>query len=261
MKALFIKINKLLNFANVKIRKVLTKTDIKRINSLKRKSKRKENGLFVVEGVKIVQELMNSDFKIQQVYALRSEFENFPDAIAISDKELERITHLSSANKVLALVEIPKMTSQESTNETILVIDGVNDPGNLGTIIRTADWFGITRIVCSENSVDCFNSKVIMSTMGSIFRINISYEDLPTYLAETKLPIYGALLTGESIYKTTFASPSIILMGSESHGISQELIPLITNPVTIPGAGNTESLNLGVSTAIFCSEYFKQQLK
>ena len=251
----------MLNFANVKIRKVLTKSDIKRINSLKRKSKRKENGLFVVEGVKIVRELIDSDFNIQQIFALKSELENFPDAVSVSEKDLERITHLSSANKVLALVEIPEMTKVDSTKETILVIDGVNDPGNLGTIIRTADWFGITKIVCSENSVDCFNSKVIMSTMGSIFRINISYENLPTYLAETNLPIYGALLEGESIYKTEFSSPSIILMGSESHGISQELIPLITNPVTIPGAGNTESLNLGVSTAIFCSEYFKQQLK
>ena len=250
----------MLNFVNVKIRKVLTKSDIKRINSLKRKSKRKENGLFVVEGVKIVQELMNSDFKVQQVYALKSELEHFPNAVPVSEKDLERMTHLSTANKVLALVEIPEMNSPGSNQETILVIDGVNDPGNLGTIIRTADWFGITQIICSENSVDCFNSKVIMSTMGSIFRINISYQDLPTYLAETSLPIYGALLEGESIYKTEFTSPSIILMGSESHGISQELIPLITNPVTIPGAGNTESLNLGVSTAIFCSEYFKQQL-
>lgn len=260
MTALFIKINKMLNLANVKIRKVLTKSDIKRINSLNRKSKRKETGLFVAEGVKIVRELMDSEFKIQQIFALQSELEHFPTAIPVSEKDLERITHLSSANKVLAVVEIPQMKTNHSGQETVLVIDGVNDPGNLGTIIRTADWFGITQIVCSENSVDCFNSKVIMSTMGSIFRVAISYEHLPTYLAKTTLPIYGALLQGESIYKTTFSTPSIILMGSESHGISNELIPLITNPVTIPGAGNTESLNLGVSTAIFCSEYYRQRI-
>jgi TrmH family RNA methyltransferase len=251
----------MVNFAVVKIRKVLTKSDIKRINSLKRKSKRNEYGLFVAEGVKIVQELMNSNFKIQQIFALQSELDQFKNAISVSEKDLGRITHLSSPNKVLALVEIPKMDKLESSNETILVIDGVNDPGNLGTIIRTADWFGIKQIICSENSVDCFNSKVIMSTMGSIFRVNISYQHLPSYLAKADLPIYGALLEGKSIYQTEFSSPSIILMGSESHGISEELIPLINHPVTIPGAGNTESLNLGISTAIFCSEYYRQKSK
>lgn len=237
---------------------MLTKSDIKRINSLKRKSKRKESGVFVVEGIKIVQELLNSNFKIEKIYALSSILDQFSDAILISEKELSRITHLTSSNSVLALVEIPKMEIPKNNSETILVIDGVNDPGNLGTIIRTADWFGIKHIVCSENSVDCFNSKVIMSTMGSIFRTNIVYEDLNIYLKETTLPIYGALLEGESIYKTEFKNPSIILMGSESHGIAKELLPLVTDPVTIPGAGNTESLNLGISTAIFCSEYFRQ---
>lgn len=238
---------------------MLTKTDIKRINSLKRKSKRKENGLFVVEGVKIVQELLSSTFTIHKIYCTASVAHQFKQAIIVSEKELERITHLSSPNKVLALVKIPQDNSNnEKLNQTTLVIDGVNDPGNLGTIIRTADWFGITTIICSENSVDCFNSKVIMSTMGSIFRVKISYQNLNDYLTKTSLPIYGALLEGSSIYQTKFNNPSIILMGSESHGISKELLPFITTAVTIPGAGNAESLNLGVSTAIFCSEYFRQ---
>lgn len=246
------------NFAIVKIRKVLTKLDIKRINSLKRKSKRKENGLFVVEGVKIVRELIDSDYQIEQIFTLKEELENFPQAIEISAKELERITHLSSPNKVLALVKIPELSLSINQSETILVVDGVNDPGNLGTIIRTADWYGINQIICSLNSVDCYNSKVIMSTMGSIFRTQITYTNLSTFLATTQLPIYGALLEGESIYKTVFSNPSIIVMGSESHGISQELLPLITYPVTIPGAGKTESLNLGVSTGVFCNEYYRQ---
>ena len=250
----------MLNFVGVKIRKVLTKSDIKQINSLKRKSKRKEYGLFVVEGVKIVKELINSDFKIQKIYALSSEVDFFEGSINISEKDLGRITHLSTPNKVLAVVEIPQINYTNSFNETVLVIDGVNDPGNLGTIIRTADWFGIKQIICSENSVDCFNSKVIMSTMGSIFRVNISYINLTKYLSETDLPVYGALLEGESIYKTNFTTPCIILMGSESHGISEGLMSFITNSVTIPGSGSTESLNLGVSTAIFCSEYFRQKL-
>lgn len=246
------------NFATVKIRKVLTKSDIKRINSLKRKSKRKENGLFVVEGVKIVRELIESDYQIEQLFALKEELENFPQAIEVSSKELERITHLSSPNKVLAVVKIPAESLSIDQSKTILVVDGVNDPGNLGTIIRTADWFGINQIVCSQNSVDCFNSKVIMSTMGSIFRTQITYTDLSSFLATAQLPIYGALLEGKSIYQTEFKNPSIIVMGSESHGISKELLPLITHPVTIPGAGQTESLNLGVSTGIFCNEYYRQ---
>lgn len=246
------------NFATVKIRKVLTKSDIKRINSLKRKSKRKENGLFVVEGVKIVRELIESDYQIEQLFALKEELENFPQAIEVSPKELERITHLSSPNKVLAVVKIPAESLSIDQSKTILVVDGVNDPGNLGTIIRTADWFGINQIVCSQNSVDCFNSKVIMSTMGSIFRTQITYTDLSSFLATAQLPIYGALLEGKSIYQTEFKDPSIIVMGSESHGISKELLPLITHPVTIPGAGQTESLNLGVSTGIFCNEYYRQ---
>lgn len=237
---------------------MLTKSDIKRINSLKRKSKRKENGVFVAEGVKIVQELLNSKFKVEKIYCLSSVADQFLDAITISEKELSRMTHLTSSNSVLAVVEIPEMNVSKNEATTTLVIDGVNDPGNLGTIIRTADWFGIRNIVCSENSVDCFNSKVIMSTMGSIFRVNIVYKDLTVFLAESKLPIYGALLEGESIYKTEFKNPSIILMGSESHGISKNLLPLVTTAVTIPGAGNTESLNLGISTALFCSAYFSQ---
>ncbi len=249
----------MLNFATVKIRKVLTKSDIKRINSLKRKSKRKENGLFVVEGIKIVEELLVSNYRIETIYALKEIVDSFPNAIEISEKELERITHLSSPNKVLALVEIPQEKSIVDTSETILVIDGVNDPGNLGTIIRTADWFGISQIVCSTNSVDCYNSKVIMSTMGSIFRAQINYIDLPMFFKKNKLPVYGALLEGESIYQTEFANPSVILMGSESHGISDEIKPYISHPVTIPGAGKTESLNLAVSTGIFCNEYYRQR--
>lgn len=248
------------NFVSVKIRKVITKSDIKLINSLKRKSKRKEHGLFVAEGVKVVNELIDSDFNIRKIFTIKSELDNFPSAIPVSEKDLERITHLSSSSKVLALVEIPKINSLPKVNQTTLLIDGVNDPGNLGTIIRTADWFGIKQIVCSENSVDCFNSKVIMSTMGSIFRVDISYQNLSSYLENSKLPVYGALLEGKSIYKTQFLNSCNILMGSESHGISEELKPFITIPVTIPGIGTAESLNLGVSTAIFCSEYFRQQL-
>ena len=141
-----------------------------------------------------------------------------------------------------------------------MIIDGVNDPGNLGTIIRTADWFGIENVICSENSVDCYNSKVVMSSMGSLFRTNVFYLALSDFLSQIDIPTYGALLEGKSIYETTFESPCAIIMGSESHGISSELIPFIKNKITIPGAHRAESLNLGVSTGIFCSEYFRSTL-
>lgn len=236
---------------------MITKSDIKLINSLKRKSKRIEFNLFVVEGIKNVQELLNSNFKIFKLFTLEEEKSNFPNSIVVSEKELSRISHLKSPNKVLALVKIPNSKTGIIKYKTTLVIDTVKDPGNLGTIIRTADWFGISQIVCSKESVDCFNSKVIMATMGSIFRVNIEYKDLKLFLAETKLPVYGALLKGNSIYKTKFTSPCIFLMGNESKGISKQLIPYIDFATTIPREGNAESLNLGISTAIFCYEYVK----
>ncbi len=249
----------MLNFG-VKITKVLTKSDIKLINSLKRKSKRRENGLFVVEGIKNVRELLQSNYKVRKIFSLEETSLQFDKSTPVTEKELQKITHLSTPNQVLALAEIPSLPQEITFDKTILAIDGVNDPGNLGTIIRTADWFGIDTVICSENSVDCYNSKVVMSTMGSLFRVNVFYRPLSKLLQNTSLPVYGALLEGTSIYSTTFNTPCIILMGSESHGISKELIPLITHKTTIPGAKRAESLNLGVSTGIFCSTYYKSTL-
>ena len=235
---------------------MINNREIKLINSLKRKKNRIEEGLFVVEGEKNVEELLQSSFQILDIYATNN-WSNEWEHHIISEKELGRISSLSTPNKVIALVKIPKQ-APINTSITSLVIDGVNDPGNLGTIIRTANWFGIKQIICSGNSVDKFTPKVIMASMGSIFKTNVFYTDLKNYLEESKLPIYGALLEGDSIFDTSFNNPSILLLGSESHGISAELVPLITNKTTIPGGENTESLNLGVSTAIYCSEYFKQ---
>jgi TrmH family RNA methyltransferase len=235
---------------------VINNREIKLINSLKRKKNRIEEGLFVVEGEKNVEELLHSNFQILEIYATNnwnSEVEHHK----ISEKDLGRVSSLSTPNKVIALVKIPKQESI-NTNITSIVIDGVNDPGNLGTIIRTANWFGINQVICSNNSVDKFNPKAIMASMGSIFKTDVFYTDLKNYLKESKLPIYGALLEGDSIYDTSFNDPSILLLGSESHGISIDLIPSITHKTTIPGNESTESLNLGVSAAIYCSEYFKQ---
>lgn len=235
---------------------MINNREIKLINSLKRKKNRIEEGLFVVEGEKNVEELLHSNFQTIRIYAT-NDWSNQIEHIKVSVKELDRISSLSTPNRVLALVKIPK---QESINTSItsLVIDGVNDPGNLGTIIRTANWFGISQVICSNDSVDKFNPKVIMSSMGSIFKTNVLYTDLHKFLTDSNLPIYGALLEGEPLYNVKLNNPCSLLLGSESHGISKELIPLITNKTTIPGGENTESLNLGVSAAIYCSEYFNQ---
>ncbi len=234
---------------------VITKNEIKLINSLSRKKNRKELGLFVVEGEKIVEELLNSNLEIEKIFATE-DWNNSADHEKVSPKELERISHLKSANKVLALVKTPETLNWNK--KTSLVIDGVNDPGNLGTIIRTADWFGIDQVICSENSVDCYNPKTVMSSMGSIFRVKVIYRDLQEFIKNSNLPVYGALLNGKSIYQTDFEKDVLILMGSESHGISENLIPLVNYNTTIPGSGRAESLNLGTSTAIFCSAYFSQ---
>ena len=235
---------------------MINNREIKLINSLKRKKNRIEEGLFVVEGEKNAEELLHSNFQTIRIYATK-DWSNEVEHIKISVKELDRISSLSTPNRVLALVKVPE---QELINTSItsLVIDGVNDPGNLGTIIRTANWFGIKQVICSSNSVDKFNPKVIMASMGAIFKTNVLYTDLHQFLSDSKLPIYGALLEGESLYNVKLNNPCSLLLGSESHGISKELIPLITNKTTIPGGENTESLNLGVSAAIYCSEYFKQ---
>jgi TrmH family RNA methyltransferase len=235
---------------------VITNQEIKLIQSLDKKSERINSGFFVVEGVKNIEELLQSSFKIHKIYGLGDFFSLESQFIKISEKELSRISHLKTPNQALALVKTPTMGQPNLAISTI-VLDGVNDPGNLGTIIRTADWFGIKQIVCSSNSVDVFSPKVVMSTMGSLFRVSIFYVDLIGFIKKSKLKSYAAVLKGEDCTKTNFDEQSIIVMGSESHGISMELIDVCSNKITIPGSGTTESLNLGVATGIVCYEYFK----
>lgn len=235
---------------------MLTKTKINIIKSLNRSLKRNEHGLFVVEGLKNVNELIRSEITIEEIFALEGT-ELKHEFSPISKKDLDRISFLKQPNQVLALAKIP-VTTKIDLDKTMLIIDDVKDPGNLGTIIRTADWFGINQIVCSTESVDLYNPKVVMSTMGSIFRVNVSYKNLEDFLPKLTIPIYGALLDGYNIYDTKFEKESALFLGSESHGISKKLIPLVTHKTTIPGSGNAESLNLGIATGIFCSSYFSQ---
>jgi TrmH family RNA methyltransferase len=233
---------------------MITHNQIKLIKSLNEKKNREEQQLFVVEGKKMVDELIQSDFDIEQIYHTQEYDINHPKAIKIAKKDLERISFLSSNCDVLALVKAKTKSSKIVENTIVLALDSINDPGNLGTILRTADWFGVKQIICSKNTVDVYNPKVIQASMGSIFRVDIAYVDLETALKNYKGNIYGAYLDGKNIYKESLNS-GVLLIGSESHGISKSLEKYVTNKVTIPKYGKAESLNAAIATAIVLSEF------
>ena len=235
----------------------------KYVNSLKQKKFRTEHSSFIVEGIKMVEELLQSDYDVEVVYATINWMGNNPttDCIEVSEKELASISSLKTSNEVLAVVKQQQKQLMGITSELIIALEKIQDPGNLGTIIRTADWFGVSNIICSDDSVDVYNPKVLQATMGSFFRVNIVYMNLPKFFTENKnLTVYGALLEGENVYQKELNSKgSVILMGNESKGISDELLPFIMDKITIPNFGKAESLNVATATAILCSEYKRSQ--
>jgi TrmH family RNA methyltransferase len=234
---------------------MVSKNQIKRIISLQQKKHRKESGLFFVEGKKVIQELLDSKFTLEELFVTEPLFENIPQQTFISETDLKKISALTNPNNCLAVFRMPE---PKKINEggIILALDKIRDPGNLGTIIRLCDWFGITDLVCSEDTVDLYNPKVLQATMGSITRVNVSYVDLNEFLSQTKLPIFGTFMNGTNIYKTQLPQDGIIVMGNEANGISTEIEPLITDKITIPRFGNpTESLNVATATAIVLSEF------
>tara|TARA_R110002073_G_scaffold279026_1_gene443172 strand:+ start:461860 stop:462585 length:726 start_codon:yes stop_codon:yes gene_type:complete len=238
---------------------MLSKNQLKLITSLQQKKYRIQHGLFVAEGVKVVNELLNSKTQLEQLFCtaiFAQELGNYNPEI-ISDRELKKISNLKTPNKVLGIFKIPAQKQLAARGLTV-VLDTINDPGNLGTIIRLCDWFGIEQLVCSSNTVDCYNTKVVQSTMGSLSRVTVVYTDLTAFLETTTLPIYGALLEGENVYHTQLPSNGILVMGNESNGISEEVEKLITHKITIPRFGNlkqTESLNVATATGILLSEF------
>jgi TrmH family RNA methyltransferase len=256
---------------------MLVKNEAKFINSLKLKKNREAEGLFVAEGVKIVNDLLHSGIIVRQIYSSRnfqlSIFNYHVDVIRIKESELKRISSLSSPNEVLAVCEIPRneLQLEKLENKLCLVLDGIQDPGNLGTIIRIADWFGIGDIICSSETVEVYNPKVIQATMGSISRVKVHYADLAVFLSEAKsalpgLNVYGASLEGETIYDSKLEARGFIMIGNESRGISPELIPHLTDKLYIPsfsthlshlptGTSAAESLNAAIATSIICSEF------
>jgi TrmH family RNA methyltransferase len=230
----------------------------KYVNSLKQKKFRTKDNSFVVEGVKMIEELLQSDYEVKEIYATQSWIEINPliDCNEVSEKELSQISSLSTPNEVIAVVKQKEHQLIDISSSLTIALDKIQDPGNLGTIIRTADWFCIQNIVCSENSVDVYNSKVMQATMGSFFRVNIVYDNLKEFFRNNgDLKVYGALLEGQSVYvKGLNPKGSVLLMGNESKGISEELIPFITDKISIPKIGGAESLNVSTATAIICSE-------
>ncbi len=242
---------------------MISKSQLSFIKSLRQKKNRKEQGLFIVEGLKSLSEFIHSDYIVDSVFhtdSVTPKLGNLSQNIKlyeISIADLLKISSLTSPQQLLALVKIPQyneLTSKMLKGSFTLALDGIQDPGNLGTIIRTADWFGIKQIICSEDTVDVFNSKVVQATMGSLSRIKLDYVDLCAFLRETELPVFGALLNGEPIYETDFGNEGIIVLGNEGSGISREINDLIAHPVTIPRYGKAESLNVAISASIFCSE-------
>ncbi len=249
---------------------MITAARIKQIKSLTQKKFRKELGLFVVEGEKAVNELLlHKNWEINHIFALESWLnENvIPGNIPfdrVSGKELSRISSLTTPNSVLALVNIPEwdIRNVNPSIDITLMLDNIQDPGNMGTIIRTADWFGIDNIICSENTVEVFNPKVIQATMGSFMRVKVFYTSLKKYLETLPepLPVMGAMLDGENLYKTELPDKGILITGNESQGISAEILKLINRKIHIPlfhKRGKTqqpESLNAGVATGIILSQ-------
>jgi RNA methyltransferase, TrmH family len=240
----------------------LSKNKVKWIRSLYLKKNRDDLGLYIVEGEKMCRELIQNNAAQLVFVAHTAAFMCEPSEIEtalITAKELEQISLLKTPNNVLAIVKKPSNRAFNiSGNELIIALDGIQDPGNLGTILRIADWFGIKKIICSTETVDCFNPKVVQATMGSIFRISCHYTDLASYLKKTKSIIYGADLNGDNLFEQNELKPGIIVMGNEGNGLTDEIKGLIQQKLFIPKFGNAESLNVSVATGIIVSAFFKK---
>lgn len=242
---------------------MITKNTVKQIASLRQQKFRKERGLFVVEGRKMTDELLLSNFEMEGLYATEAFLANngnsFEQAELVTEVQMQQMSGQDTPSGVLAVVKIPKQGDIKTHSRFVLALDGISNPGNMGTLIRTAEWFGIHDVVCSTDCVEIWNPKVVQATMGSLFRVKVWETDLITYLkqchAEDK-PVYGALLNGDNLFNIANKQDGVIIIGSESHGIRAEVLPYITHPITIPRVDSslTESLNAAVAGAIIMAE-------
>jgi len=236
----------------------LSKNQLKLITSLRRKKYRVANNLFIAEGIKVVNEFLHSDFELEHLFCVdASHFKNCENVTLISEVELKKASSLSTPNSVIAIFKIPDTNYLEKEG-LVLVLDEVNDPGNLGTIIRLCDWFGIDQLICSKDTVDCYNAKVVQASMGSLTRVTVFYTDLEAYLKSTKKAKYATLMDGQNVYKAKLPKDAVLVMGNEANGISTPILNLLDNAISIPRFGNlqqTESLNVATATAILLSEF------
>ena len=242
----------------------LSKNEIKLIKSLEQKKQRVKHQLFVAEGKKVVRELLDSSLELESLFVTKEAAILFENEIyvEITEMELKKISSLKSPNGVLALFKIPA-EDKVKTEGLIVALDAINDPGNLGTIIRLCDWFGVDQLICSENTVDCYNTKVVQSTMGSLSRVSIVYSSLEVYLEKTKLPVFCADMEGKNVYKAKLPSKGVLVMGNEANGVSETIENLCSDKIMIPRFGKlqeTESLNVATATAILLSEFQRNTL-
>ncbi len=243
---------------------MLIKSQVKYIQSLGQKKFRDSEGVFIAEGPKIINELLKaSNIEPVNIFAVKewlSDNRSFIDSlhagqvIEIKEATLQRISFLTTPNQALAVFKKPFFAQPGIENKVSLVLDGIRDPGNLGTMVRIADWFGIQHIICSADSADIFNPKTVQSTMGSISRVQVLYRDIRALIGDhPSLPVYGAMLDGENVYSMQRIKEGLIVIGNESKGINKEILPYIQHRVTIPGSGRAESLNAAVAAGILLS--------
>lgn len=235
---------------------MVTKNQIKLVASLKQKKYRSQHGLFVVEGEKLVKELLQAGMEPFKIFVdVTWKGSGLGETELVSGTILKQMSSLKQPNGIVGVFHIPK-TMKTEVSDWVVVLDAVRDPGNLGTIIRLCDWFGIRQLVCSMDTVDCYNPKVLQATMGSIARVNIIYASLPEFLKNAEQSIFGAFMDGEPIYGKPFPDKGILVMGNEANGISDEVGAWVTERISIPqfGGETAESLNVATATAILLNE-------
>ncbi|MCE2743586.1 MAG: RNA methyltransferase [Fluviicola sp.] len=238
----------------------LSKNKIKWIRSFQLKKNRDEADVFIVEGEKMIQELIEYYPQSIDFLCVTKESDHFSknnslvNAVATTE-ELKSISSMKNPNKSLAVVK--KLSLPATDSPFKIVLDNIQDPGNMGTILRLADWFNVKEIICSHETVDIYNPKVVQASMGAIFRIPVTYCNLETYLSNYKGPIFGALLEGQNIYKQKLIPEGLLILGNEGNGISEKIKPFISDPITIPRFGKAESLNVSIATGILLSDFFR----
>lgn len=247
----------------------MTRSEIQLVRSLSDKRGRSEHGLFVAEGAKLIGELRRSDLRIRRIFATEGLFEG-PEIECVTEKEMERLSLLKTPSNSLALVEIPRyrLDAAHVGQRLTLALDDVQNPGNLGTIIRLADWFGIGEILCSPATADCFNPKVVQATMGAILRVRVHYVELAPLLAQAAargVPVYGTFLEGENLYDTQLGRGGIIVMGNEGRGVRPDVAQAVTRKLFIPPfpaeRRASESLNVAMATGIVCAEFRRRGIE